>query len=204
VEKQNQKISKGIVNGDTKTIKAFYRHNYQGVRKMILQHSGREEDVDDTFQEALVFLFQKLQQEHFVLESSIHAYFYGVCKNMWRNQLRKKRRFATAYPLERKLADTSDIMETFEQQERQRLYQKYVLKLNSSQKKVLDHFFEGKSMQEIANLMGYTEAYARKKKFKTKEQLMAMIERDPLYREIANRDSRRYFQKVKPLRKLIA
>ena len=60
---------------------------------------------------------------------------------------------------------------------------------------MLDHFFEGKSMQEIANLMGYSEAYARKKKFKTKEQLMAMIERDPLYREIANPGFQRLFSK---------
>ncbi|MHA7056062.1 hypothetical protein ACWGOQ_0002510 [Aquimarina sp. M1] len=39
-------------------------------------------------------------------------------------------------------------------------------------------------MKEIANITGYTEGYARKKKFQVKEHLLLMIKKDPVYLEL--------------------
>ena len=42
-------------------------------------------------------------------------------------------------------------------------------------------FFNKKSLKEIATEMGYTEAYAKRKKYKAKEQLVNLIKKDPMY-----------------------
>ena len=53
--------------------------------------------------------------------------------------------------------------------------------LPTESQKVLQLFFNKKSIKEIAKIMGYTEAYAKRKKYKAKSQLIAAIKADPQY-----------------------
>ncbi len=183
--KMNQCIMQGIAQGDTAIIESFYRHNLCYVRNYILQNGGVTADVEDIFQEALVLLYHKLQRETLVIDVSIHTYFIAICKNKWRNQLRKQRKlYYTALPIENPDTTTTLFTETKElQEEQQRLYQKHVMTLGEDQKNVLHLFLEGNSMKEIAKIIGYSEGYARKKKYEIKEYLRQLIQQDPMYKE---------------------
>ena len=51
-------------------------------------------------------------------------------------------------------------------------------------RKVLQLLFNGKSGKEIAQEMGYTEEYAKRKKYKCKLSLAQLIKQDPEYKAI--------------------
>ena len=86
--------------------------------------------------------------------------------------------------LPEKLSD--DIIEMIQKKERSLFIQRYFLKLDASCQQLLEHFFAGKSMNEIAQKMGYSPGYVRKKKFECKKRLLRMLEDDPLHKEFWN------------------
>ena len=183
--KDESNILEGIRTGNDAVIKAFYQRNRAYVRGFILQNSGNEADVEDVFQDAMVLLYEKLKSDSLEVTASIHTYFYAVCKNIWRNRLRKTSRITTkAEPLDHSTGEEEKIVDIIDQKEREYVYQKYFIKLNQSCKKVLTLVFQGKSMKEIASVMEYSEGYARRKKFECKKSLIEMIEKDPMYNEL--------------------
>ena len=184
---KNQQIIEGIIKGDEAIIKAFYKKNLPYVRKYILHYQGSTKDVEDVVQEALMLLYYKLKNKELILQKSIHAYFIGVCKNMWRSQWRKQQLFTYSdWVLEQLEDPEAGIIETMTLQNQQALYQKYIATLSPSNTQLLRLFFEGKSMRDIASSMGYTEGYVRKKKYLIKNRLLQMIQKDPMYEELVN------------------
>ncbi|WP_109301764.1 RNA polymerase sigma factor [Aquimarina sp. AU474] len=182
---EERKILEGIMAGDEAVIKAFYQKNLGYIRGYILQNSGNEADVEDVFQDALVLIYQKLTADSLEITASIHTYFYAVCKNMWRNRLRKNNKMVVKETLpDHEHALQEDITEDLEQQEREQVYRKYFVQLNDTCKRVLGLVFEGKNMKEISSITGYSEGYTRKKKFECKKSLIEMIEKDPIYKEL--------------------
>ncbi len=182
---EEREILEGIKSGDEVVIKAFYQKNLGYIRGYILQNSGNEADVEDVFQDALVLIYQKLTANSLEVTASIHTYFYAVCKNMWRNRLRKNNKMITKEIVpEHEDAWQEDRIEDFEQQDREHVYRKHFVRLNDTCKKVLGLVFEGKNMKEISSITGYSEGYTRKKKFECKKSLIEMIEKDPIYQEL--------------------
>ncbi|WP_378184010.1 RNA polymerase sigma factor [Aquimarina sp. SS2-1] len=183
---KKQQIIDGIVAGDSEILKAFYKKNLPYVKKYILKNQGTIEDVKDIFQEGLVLLYHKLRSDHLKLPvSSIHAYFIGVCKNMWRNKLRKQLKIEHQVLNKKNVIDLSDsIIESITYEHQLEIYRKHFSRLSNSSKYILDLFFEGKSMRDIANINGYSEGYTRKKKYLIKEHLNKMVQSDPIYNEL--------------------
>ncbi|EZH71291.1 hypothetical protein ATO12_11045 [Aquimarina atlantica] len=184
--KKNDIILEGIITGDKIILSDFYKQSTRYVRRYIIQNSGCEQDVEDIVQDALILIYQKLTKDTLELNCSIYTYFYGVCKNIWRNRLRRKKKITLgeAFITENNECFDDSIIDDIEKNEQEHLYRKYFLKLNDSNKKLLNHYFEGKSMREIANLMGYSEGYVRKKKFEAKKRLLEIIEQNSSYFEL--------------------
>ncbi len=181
--KTNQDIVLDILKGDNRAIKEFYKNNLPTVTQHILQNSGNKEDAYDIFQDALVVIFKKARENSLEITGSMQSYFYGVCKKLWLNKLRKNKKLILNEKLLQNHKEENTIIEDIGAIEKDILYKKYFHKLHPDSQKVLHLYFEGSSMKEIAYIMGYSELYARKKKFKIKKRLLKMIEKDPLYLE---------------------
>ncbi|WP_051477606.1 RNA polymerase sigma factor [Aquimarina pacifica] len=181
---KEQVIIKGILNGDDRILTRFYRDNIRYIRGYIVNNSGNSEDVEDVFQDALVVLYQKLKSGDFVIKVALKTYFYGICKNVWRNRLRKKDLliFDGQNRIEQEAHDS--IIGDIEYQEREHLYRKHFQRLSPDNRKLLHLFFEGRSMKEISNVTGCSLGSARKRKFDAKKKLLQMIEKDPAYNEL--------------------
>ncbi|PKV53162.1 RNA polymerase sigma factor (sigma-70 family) [Aquimarina sp. MAR_2010_214] len=178
-------IIAGIIDGDEKILTCFYKENIRYIQGYILRNNGNSEDVEDVFQDALVVLYQKLRSGLLELRVPIKTYFYGICKNLWRNRLKKKKKLIIndeQYGFNERVGES--LIADIENQEREHLYRKHFQKLSTENKKLLYLFFEGKSMKEISKITGYSEGYARKKKFEAKKKLLKMIEKDPMYSEL--------------------
>lgn len=182
---EERKILEGIVAGDKVVLTKFYKKNLPYIRHYILQNSGNKEDVEDVFQDAMVFIYQKLKTESLELNASLNTYFYGVCKNIWRNRLRKNKKLVITEDIQEDTEiSTPKVIEDIEQKEREHIYRKHFLNLSSTCRQVLNLLFQGNSMREIALITGYSEGYTRKKKFECKRYLIEMIEKDPMYQEL--------------------
>ncbi len=178
-------ILEGIAAGDTSVIKAFYKKNYNYIRRYVLQNSGDEADVEDVFQDALVVIYQKLKSDSLDIDVSIRTYFYAICKNLWRSRLRKKRKLIINTEVVGLSEDSEEpFTKNMENHDREHLYRKYFITLSDACKHILNLVFAGNRMKEIAILTGYTEGYARKKKFECKKSLLEKIEKDPIYHEL--------------------
>ncbi|WP_299900110.1 sigma-70 family RNA polymerase sigma factor [uncultured Aquimarina sp.] len=182
----NKHIIAGIISGDHLVLKSFYKKDLPAVKKYILRYQGTIEDVEDIFQEAMVLLYHKARSGSLAsLESSIHTYFIGICKNKWRNQWRRQHILAFQELHENYTLDPSEsVIEQITRADEQDLFYKHFTRLSSQSKQLLQLFFEGKSMKEIASRFGLSEGYTRKKKHIHKERLTQMIQNDPVYVEL--------------------
>ncbi len=184
---KEQVIITGIINGDEQVLTHFYKNNIPYIRNYILSRHGNLEDVEDIFQDGMVVLYQKLKSGELEINVSVRTYFYSVCKNIWRNRLRRKDLYALNAQYRVKI-QTNNFeamsIEEEKEQEQEHLYRKHFQRLSPDNKKILQLFFEGRSMKEIARITGYTIGGTRKKKFYAKKKLLEMIERDPAYNEL--------------------
>ncbi len=77
------------------------------------------------------------------------------------------------------------VQSDIEQQERNELMRKHFVNLGADCQKVLNMFFTGESLRSIGEKMGFTEGYAKKKKFTCQKQLIEMVTADIRYQELA-------------------
>lgn len=189
---KNQEIMSSIAAGDHQVIKSFYKKNLPAVRKLILKYYGTTEDVEDIFQEAMILLYHQLRYKNLELpKASVHTYFIGICKNLWRSQLRKSKPLEHLELIENYTKDnTEGIEETIIKTDKQELLRKNLDKLSNSSKKVLTLVLEGKSTKDIAHITGYSEGYTRKKRATSKKSLLELIFKDPLFSELRESPSR--------------
>ncbi|WP_435624322.1 RNA polymerase sigma factor [Flagellimonas sp.] len=174
-----------FVAGDKELLEDIYFRYYPVVKSFVTKNSGTEVDAKDVFQDALVFTYQKLKSDSLDLNCSLTTYIFAVCRNIWMNTLRKRKK-SLEWKQIPEITDeiNSDIIERLEKQQRQTLFHKSFLSLGETCQKVLRYFFSGKSMIEISELMDYSVGYTRKKKFECKARLIEIIEGSPLFKEL--------------------
>jgi len=178
---RNQYYLKGITSNDTKILNEIYRKFLPTIKKYILENNGTQSDALDVFQEGLMVVYKKLKNEELQLSSAFQTYLFGVCKYLWFNQLKKKSRKEEQSVLKGDLVSDVDIENEYLELEKQKLFESKLNELPSDSTKFLKLFFNKKSIKEIASIMGYTETYAKRKKYKAKLQLIKAIQADPRY-----------------------
>ncbi|WP_299224194.1 sigma-70 family RNA polymerase sigma factor [uncultured Aquimarina sp.] len=183
---KNRPITEGIINGNHQVLKSFYKKNLPIVRRFILQYYGCTEDVEDIFQEAMILLYHQLRYKNLELpKASIHSYFIGICKNLWRNQLRKTKPLEHLELIENYIQDNLDsIDDIITRNDQRNLLHKHFSRLTDSNKEMLTMVFDGKSNKDIARITGCSEGYTRKKRTLSRKSLMELIFQDPLFPEL--------------------
>lgn len=160
---------------------------------MVESNSGNYEDAEDIFQEGLIFVHSKLIANALVLNCSFGTYLYAVCRNMWWRKLKKQQRTTfTDNILKFDYVLSDDILSQIEVNEKYRLVRKHFFRLNEPCQDIIRMFLDKMSMREIANKLGLSEGYARKKKFKCKQALTASLEKDQAFHELLNKKDESY------------
>ncbi|MDP4221690.1 MAG: sigma-70 family RNA polymerase sigma factor [Bacteroidota bacterium] len=173
-------IIDGIRQQDDKILNWLYDNYLQTVRHHVLKNSGSEADVSDVFQESIIALYRQISEDGLNLTSDLKGYFFGIARNIWSAQLRKKNRNTE---IEIDIPDETDSEES-KNPVLERIVSRAFAKLNPDARIILTLFSEGFSYPEIAVKMNLkNETYARRKKYLSKEALMALIKEDPEYKE---------------------
>ncbi|MGX5819646.1 RNA polymerase sigma factor [Chitinophaga lutea] len=166
---RDQELLQGLAANDDKSLETIYLENFPAISRMVLQHNGSEEDARDIFQEAMIVLYEKVQEGNFVLSSRLKTFLYAVCRRLW---LKKLQSGAMNAPLHESLEESlaaEDALEAQEERDRQFARMEEAMgKIGEPCKTILeDYYVRRKSMQDIAERFGYTNSEnAKNQKYK--------------------------------------
>ncbi len=167
---KDQEVIDQIVRGDEKALDFLYTKNYRMMTNLIIKNSGTEEEAKDIFQDALIVFWQKVIKKELVLTAKISTYLYGVCWNLWRKELERKKRLSHE--------EVEGITKpNHDSKEQIAAIRGCVNSLGETCRKVLTYYyFDGFSMKEVAEKLGFANAdTAKTKKYKCKKELDKLV-----------------------------
>jgi len=174
----DEELVEGIRTGDRTALHAVYRKYWPMVLQFVTMNNGNEDEAKDIYQETVIVLYQKVREGDFELISKLKTYLYAVSRRLWLKQLRSKSKFA---------GEVKDLQHyevwdpLLDQEDKQSLQKRMVAKsmdaLGESCRTILmDFFYGGFTMEEIAEKMGYTNAAnAKNQKYKCFQRLKKLI-----------------------------
>ena len=177
---------KGIAENDLAVLQQIYKASLPEVIKHVKRNAGTIEDAKDVFQEGILVIFNKVKKKELVLTTSFHVYLFSVCKRIWLKKLSTKSNKFVSLETDNGIAYEEDYEEKFLKTQKWTLFNQKFQSLAAECRKVLQLLFNGQSGKEIAAIMGYTEAYAKRKKYKCKLSLMEAIKKDPSYKALTS------------------
>jgi RNA polymerase sigma factor (sigma-70 family) len=146
---------------------------------MIYRNGGSRDDAKDIYQEALIILYRKVTGENFTLTSQLGTYLFSVCRFLWLDEIRKRGKIPTGrFSEETDYSFREDISKEIEKEKKLQLVEKAIASLGEKCRKILRLFyFDKKSMDEIAKLLGYnSENTAKNQKYKCLESAKKKLE----------------------------
>lgn len=166
---RDKELLLGLAANDDKSLETIYLENFPVIARMVLQNNGSEDDARDVFQESMIVLYEKVQEGNFILSSRLKTFLYAVCRRIW---LKKLQQSAIQGPIYEELEETAAAEEALEAQvekdQQFTLMEEALGKMGEPCKTILeDYYVQGRSMQEIAERFGYTNAEnAKNQKYK--------------------------------------
>ncbi|HEX4373753.1 MAG TPA: sigma-70 family RNA polymerase sigma factor [Puia sp.] len=177
-EPKEQELLHGLALNNRQAIETIYKENYAMVQNLILNNSGSSDDAKDVFQEAMIVLYEKVRSGSFELNCQIKTYVYSVCRRLWLKRLNQLQKITPEIQSLEELVAIEEEMETHEQRNNDFvLMEKAMQHLGEPCKSLLEaYYLQKKSMVEIANNFGYTNAdNAKNQKYKCLMRLKKMF-----------------------------
>lgn len=172
----------GILNDSRETLHQLYKSFFPMILQLVLSNNGTEDDAKDVFQESVIVLYDKIKARNFELSSKLKTFIYSVCRRLWLKKLNHKGRnaldikdFEDFIPIDDELGQHEAKDKQFQQME-QSLGQ-----LGEPCRTIIeDYYLQSKSMQEISEKFGYTNAdNAKTQKYKCMQRLKKIFFRNP-------------------------
>ncbi|MGB5553116.1 MAG: sigma-70 family RNA polymerase sigma factor [Flavobacteriaceae bacterium] len=183
----DQKFIDGLVLNSPLVIKSIYDRFVPKVVGYIKKNSGNEDAAKDVVQEVLVTIYNQAMHKGLQLTCPFDAYFFLLCKRRWLNEIKKSSLKEVTINEEvvsinddaAQLADELDA-----EQQKKRLFDTMFQKLGNACKDLLKTTFEIKSMEEVAEKLGVTYAYVRKKKSLCIGELTRLVQESSEYKNL--------------------
>ncbi|MFN8406543.1 MAG: sigma-70 family RNA polymerase sigma factor [Sphingobacteriaceae bacterium] len=164
----------GILADSRLTLNHLYQSFFPMVLQLILSNNGSEEDAKDIFQESIIVLYDKVKAGNFELSSKLKTFIYSVCKRLWLKRLNHKGRNAL------NISDLDDFIALEEDLDQHEIKDKLFWQMEQSLSQlgqpcraiIEDYYIQNKSMQDISDRFGYTNAdNAKTQKYKCMQRL---------------------------------
>jgi RNA polymerase sigma factor (sigma-70 family) len=168
----------GILNNSETVLKRLYLAYFPMVLQLIINNSGTQDDAKDIYQEAIIVLYNKVKGGNFELSSKLKTYIYSVCRRLWLKRLAQMNRyggdirdFQEYLPVEEDVDHHSDRDIQFTKMEGS------LQLLGEPCKTIIEDFYiNDRSMQEICEKFGYTNAdNAKTQKYKCLQRLKKLF-----------------------------
>ena len=180
----DQEIISGLKSGESFAVNYLAKEYLPMIRYFISKNNGSEEDAKDIFQDALFILIDKISSDDFILQVTLSTYLFAICKNLWLMVL-DRQKAAKNYEKRRSL----DILETDFSEKGdtafyERIFRQCFDTMDDVSQKILKMYWMEIAPTEIAEKLGYSYGYVRKKKSECMKELKNRIMNHPDYREL--------------------
>lgn len=153
----------GLAKGERLATEQIYTRHYPTITKWIQNNGGTEPDAADIYQESMLILYEKAQQEEFRLSCKVGTYLFSISKHLWYKrlqQLQKQPGTLTDHDGDESRKEWAYEDDISAHKEREAYYTQLNLaleQLGEPCRSLLQAFYhKDKSMQEIAADFGYT------------------------------------------------
>jgi RNA polymerase sigma factor (sigma-70 family) len=168
----------GILNNSDSVLKRLYLAYFPMVLQLVLNNNGNEDDAKDVYQEAIIVLYNKVKRGDFELSSKLKTYIYSICRRLWLKRLKQLNRYGGDIKDFQEYLPVEDEIEKHQDRDMQLNKMENALKLLGEPCKTImeDFYMHGKSMQEICERFGYTNAdNAKTQKYKCLQRLKKLF-----------------------------
>ena len=184
---EDQKYIDALVKNDHKLIEEIYQKFAPKIIAYVRKNSGDESAARDIIQETLITLYDQAKTQGLQLTCPFDAYFFLICKRKWLNVIKKNH--GKEVTMEDNLLSigedpTNQAAKTEEFEAQHNLYIEMLSKLGDTCKNIITLGFSNMPMQEVADHLGITYAYARKKKSLCIGKLTQLIKNSSQYKQL--------------------
>jgi RNA polymerase sigma factor (sigma-70 family) len=164
----------GILNNSEGMLKRIYVAYFPMILQMVISNNGNEDDAKDIYQEAIIVLYNKVKAGNFELSSKLKTFIYSICRRLWLKRLSQMSRYGGDIHDFQEYLPVEEELITHEEKDIQFDKMADALKLLGEPCKTIieDYYMYSKSMQEICEKFGYTNAdNAKTQKYKCLQRL---------------------------------
>ena len=177
---KDQYLINGIASGNSDIIEKVYQKYSVTITSYILKNSGTVEDAQDLFQEGIIAIYNMSANKEIKLTCSFSTYINAICRRLWWKKLRNKKIETVA--IDDVSFDITDNNTLSEKLEKYEFFKEKLQELRPKKREMLELYFDGKKMSEIAQIMGLkSEGYARKFKYQCKKRIEELVQKDQRY-----------------------
>ncbi len=160
------------------------------VRLVVTRLGGTSEDAKDIFQESLMIILEKIDSGEFALTCKFKTFLYCISENLWKSILLKRQRAAN-YFLRRNESDIErDFTEVMDDKLYEDIFREAFDSLDNACKSVLRLYWEDYSPQEIAEKLGVSYGYVRRKKCESQAELIRRVKNHAGYKNLMEEKKR--------------
>jgi RNA polymerase sigma factor (sigma-70 family) len=167
---------------DREVIPLLYKKVFPVVQKYITRRSGRKEDADDVFQDAMIIFYKQVIKNTFDSKYSIYGYLYKVSINCWINKVKKENRMELIDEMgDTKSEETMEISESIISGKDENILKSVFSDIGEKCIELLTYtIYYNLLMEDIVIRMGFTSVSAVKmQQQRCKQKLIKEIEKNP-------------------------
>lgn len=181
----DQKYIHFLLQNDQKGISQIYSKFGQKVVSMIKQNSGSEDDGYDILQESLVDIYHMAKDKEFQLTTSFPSFLLLVSKRKWLNELKKRQRqgvtIADDYVFDIEDESDNELEKHLQLVEKENIVMEVLDTLGERCQEIIRKCMTQKNQEKIAETLGITYAYLRKKKSECMSSLGEKVKKHPYF-----------------------
>lgn len=87
-------LEQGLKNGSREAIQTIYREVGPGILAYVLKNSGNKADAEDVINIALLRVIESIRKGNYKHQNRLRPYTYTVAANVWKEQLRIRKRLS--------------------------------------------------------------------------------------------------------------
>jgi len=168
----------GILNNSESMLKRIYIAYFPMVLQLIISNNGNEDEAKDIYQEAIIVLYNKVKSGNFELSSKLKTYIYSICRRLWLKRLSQMSRYGgDIHDFQEYLPVDEDLVSHEERDIQFSKMEGALSELGEPCRTIIEDFYiKNRSMQEICEKFGYTNAdNAKTQKYKCLQRLKKLF-----------------------------
>lgn len=171
-------LVEGLKSEEPAAFEQVYQEAYRLVEYYIKSNGGDKIATQDIFQDGIIALVELARKPEFALTAKVSNLMYSICRNIWLKSFRKKGKEVYVEQFHPS-AELVEIPNFGEEESEDEAYQEVVKTIEQIGEKckeiILLAHYQGVPRDEIAEIMGYSSAFARIKLFRCMNRLREQL-----------------------------